>query len=226
MAILGMHRSGTSMLAGTLQEAGVHLGNVYDDSIKHNRKGLMEPKAILFMQEDLLKANGGDWSSPPADPTWQNLHLAVRDLFIESRVGHPLWGFKDPRTLFTIDGWRSVLPHLEMAGIFRHPLEVAASLQARNGFSMDKGIAIWKAYNERLLSIHATSPFPVIEFHASPERLRGKLSSVLDALRLPQPLAASELGFFEEGIRRHHVTDTKLPTAVDEIYRKLRDIAL
>lgn len=225
LTVLGMHRSGTSMLAGTLREAGVYLGNVIGDSIAYNRKGLLEPRSILFMHEDLLQVNGGDWRTPPRDPEWNNLHLAVRDLFIESRAGHPLWGFKDPRTLFTLSAWQSALPSLEMVGIFRHPQEVAASLRHRNGFALEEGLEIWRKYNERLLSIHAEAGFPVIEFHQSPERLRGKLSALLEALRLPQPLGPSELGFFEEGIRQHHTIETSLPAAVEDVYRQLKDIA-
>ena len=108
LTVLGMHRSGTSMLMGTLQEAGVYLGSVFSEGFEGNRKGLLEPRAVLFMQEDLFKANGGSWSDPPATLEWKNLHLAVRDLFVESRERQPLWGFKDPRTLFTLDAWRNV----------------------------------------------------------------------------------------------------------------------
>jgi len=221
-----MHRSGTSMLIGTLQEAGVFLGRVYGDSIEYNRKGLLEPKAVLFMQEDLLKANGGSWSDPPETVEWQNLHKAVRDLFIESRAGQPVWGFKDPRTLFTLEGWLDALPALECVGIFRHPLEVAASLSGRNGFSMETGLALWKRYNQRLLRAHERAAFPVVEFLSSPQELRAKLSALMEVLRLPHSLQPSELSFFEEGIRRNHTSEDALPPDVEVLYRRLQDIAL
>ncbi|MEO5671209.1 MAG: hypothetical protein ABIR26_11000 [Ramlibacter sp.] len=214
------------MLIGTLQEAGVHLGNVYSDSIQYNRKGLLEPKAVLFMQEDLFKANGGSWSDPPAQVEWKNLHLAVRDLFIDSMAGQPVWGFKDPRTLFTLDGWMDVLPTLELVGIFRHPMEVAASMQGRNGFPLEQGLDIWKRYNERLLRAHRKAPFPVIEFLGAPEEMRAKLATLLEGLRLPRVIQPSELSFFEEGIRQHESADAALPADVQDLYRRLQDIAL
>jgi hypothetical protein len=226
LTVLGMHRSGTSMLMGTLQEAGVYLGSVFSEGFEGNRKGLLEPRAVLFMQEDLLKANGGSWSEPPATLEWKNLHLAVRDLFVESRERQPLWGFKDPRTLFTLDGWRNVLPRLELVGIFRHPAAVAASLQRRNGFEIEKGLALWTRYNERLLAIHAATPFPVIEFHPSGAQLRLKLSAVLETLRLPDARRPDDLSFFEEGISRHDDSATELPAEVVALYRRLQDIAL
>lgn len=223
---LGMHRSGTSMLIGTLQEAGVFLGNVLGHSIEYNRKGLLEPKAVLFMHEDLLKANGGSWKDPPQEVEWKTLHVAVRDLFIESRAGRPLWGFKDPRTLFTLDGWQSALPSLEMVGIFRNPLEVAASLQRRNGFSLEQGLDIWWKYNQRMLLIHRRARFPVIEFNPSAEHLRVKLSALLEVMRLPRRLRPGELTFFEEGIRQGEAADTPLPPDISDVLQQLRDIAL
>jgi hypothetical protein len=226
ITILGMHRSGTSMLIGTLKEAGVFLGNVYGDPIEHNKKGLHEPKAVLFMHEDLFKANGGAWNNPPPRVEWKDLHLAVRDLFIESRLGQALWAFKDPRTLFALDGWRSAMPHLELVGIFRHPLEVAASIQRRNGFPLEQALDLWRRYNERLLQIHRNSPFPIIEFHRSPEELRAKLSALLEVLHLPRVPQPAELSFFEEGIRQHDVLDRSVPDQVRDIYQQLQDIAL
>jgi hypothetical protein len=56
--VLGMHRSGTSVLMGTLRDAGVHIGQVLGDSIDGNRKGLQEAPAVLYMHENLLEASG------------------------------------------------------------------------------------------------------------------------------------------------------------------------
>jgi hypothetical protein len=226
LTVLGMHRSGTSMLIGTLEEAGVYLGDVIGDSIEYNRKGLLEPKAVLYMQEDLLNVNGGSWRNPPDKIEWKTLHLAVRDLFIESRAQHAVWGFKDPRTLFTVEGWQSVLPSLEKIGIFRHPLEVAASLLHRNKLSLEQGLDLWKKYNKRLLALHAADPFPVIEFRQSADHSRRELSRLLETLRLPKALQPSELTFFEEGIRQHAAADTQLPPDVETVYCRLQDIAL
>ena len=226
LAVLGMHRSGTSMLTGTLQEAGVFLGKVFRDPIKHNRKGLMEPKAVLFMHEDLFHANGGSWKDPPAELEWKPLHLAVRDLFIDSMAGQPLWGFKDPRTLFTLDGWRNALPQLEPVGIFRHPLPVAESLQRRNGFPLEQGFAIWARYNERLLALHAGNPFPVIEFRPGAGTMRDSLERLVSTLELPVRRASSEFEFFDEGIPSGTPSGRTVPPEADALYERLVEIAL
>lgn len=95
-AVLGMSRSGTSALAGSPKEAGLHLGPVLDEPIPTNQKSLQKSGALLDVHEDLLRKNGGSWCSPPRRVCWQPLHRAVRYLFIESRAAHPAWGFKHP----------------------------------------------------------------------------------------------------------------------------------
>jgi len=67
IAILGMHRSGTSLLAGTLQECGLDLGDVITAS-PANEKGNRESWALMALHEDLLRKAGGSWNQPPGQP--------------------------------------------------------------------------------------------------------------------------------------------------------------
>lgn len=206
--ILGMHRSGTSMLAGTLRRAGVDLGRVYDTPFALNPTGLQEPEALIHMHEHLLEANGGAWHEPPERVVWGKLHRAVRDLFIESRAGRPLWGFKEPRTLLVAEGWIGALPDWTAVGIFRPPAEVAASIAGRNGFPPEKGFALWEAYNRRLLALHRAHGFPVIEFTADPARMQAALAGVLDRLGL-DPGAAGAV--HDAAIPRHAAAGLPAP---------------
>jgi hypothetical protein len=204
--ILGMHRSGTSMLAGSLEQAGLALGNVVTDGTD-NRKGNRENRAVMAIHEDLLERSGGSWDNPPDEVRWCALHREVRSFFISVFRDEAIWGFKDPRTLFTVDGWIEALPDAEFVGIFRHPVLVALSLQARNGFGLAKGLRLWQRYNERLLHLHDEHRFPIVEFEDDPERLRESLIRVSDVLDLPYKHRA--VTFFEDGLRQ------KLPPAID-----------
>jgi len=145
----------------------------------------------------------------------------VRDLFIESREGRPLWGFKDPRTLLVLDGWREVLPALEFAGIFRHPFEVASSLQSRNGFPLGKGMAIWTRYNRELLALHERQPFPLVEFVADGAAMRQAIDGVLARLRLAPSTAPD---FVDTSLRRFEAAgaDDALPPDTADVYARLR----
>lgn len=221
IAILGMHRSGTSALAGSLRQAGVYLGQVLDGGFALNPKGLQEPAALLYMHENLLQANGGSWHEPPASIEWKPLHRAVRDLFIESRQGRPLWGFKDPRTLLVVDGWREVLPGLEFAGIFRHPAEVASSIHSRNHFPMEKCFAIWTRYNRHLLELHEARTFPLVEFVADPVAMEQAIGRVLSGLRLA-PSAPPD--FVDTSLRRFDAATAgiAMPADTAEVFRRLQ----
>ena len=131
LLILGMHRSGTSCLTGLLEEAGVWLGEVKRASA-HNAKGNREIPEVMALNEAVLAANGDAWNKPPEGPvTWTSAHLAERDRILAGYPADRVWGVKDPRMLFTLEGWRSALPQVRLVGTLRHPLSVARSLHAR-----------------------------------------------------------------------------------------------
>lgn len=212
------------MLAGTLRQAGIYMGRVLDNPFALNPTGLQEPEALIWMHENLLEANGGAWHEPPAQVTWGKLHKAVRDLFIESRHGQPLWAFKEPRTLLVADGWIEALPDWTAVGIFRHPAEVAESMVKRNGFDMEKGLALWGIYNQRLLDLHRRHGFPIVEFTSDPGRMQAALTQVLIRLGLQTEAADA---FYDAAIPRHFgAFGDDLPQQVADLLAELRSISL
>ncbi|HHL42269.1 MAG TPA: sulfotransferase family protein, partial [Hellea balneolensis] len=99
--ILGMHRSGTSCLAGCLQEAGLYLGAV-NTKAGFNTKGNREYRAVMELHEHLLNQNNASWDHPPATPVnWQDNELSALIKIAVEFPTHQIWGAKDPRTLFT-----------------------------------------------------------------------------------------------------------------------------
>ena len=225
-----MHRSGTSVLISCLGRAGVHLGAVLDQPHPLHGQGVHEPPSLALMHEDLLACHGGSWKNPPEVGEWPPLHRAVRDLFIESRRDRSLWGFKDPRLLLCFEGWRQALPSLEPVGVFRHPAAVARSLLERDGMGLDKGVALWSHYNQRLLQLHRQQPFPLLEFEADAARLRQGLAMILQQLELPGALtpqgAEHSLNVFEPQGRRHSDARLALAAPVLGLYEELRRRAL
>jgi len=215
-----MHRSGSSLVAGSLHCGGVYLGRTLNHGSERNPKGLWEAPSILHMQEDLLKHNGGSWQRPPELPLeWGRLHLSVRDLFIESRQGFPLWGFKDPRTLFTFEGWLDVLSDVRLFGIFRHPTSVAKSLRDRNGISFDDALALWSRYNERLLQAVCDHGATLVEYTDTGREMQRRLSA---ALRRVVPDMPDEVSFFDPALYRNLADDSVLPGRVRDILDALR----
>jgi hypothetical protein len=226
IAILGMHRSGTSLLAGTLQECGLDLGDV-NTSAPANEKGNRESWLLTALHEELLRQAGGGWDRPPDQAVaWGLLHRAIRDLYIGLFAGRSCWGFKDPRLLFCLEGWIEALPALKAVGIFRHPTEVARSLVKRTParLTLDKALALWATYNRRLLAWHDRIACPLIEYGPADDFNR-RVVGLAARLELPHPLAPAELTFFEGGLRHQMADDTPLPSEITELYERLRDLA-
>lgn len=217
--ILGMHRSGTSVLAGSLQEAGLYLGKVLSNNVSgKNPKGLIEPEALIFMHENLLQANGGNWHTPPQEIIWQRLHTSVRDLFIESRANRPHWGFKEPRTLITFEGWVNAVDTWDAVGIIRDPAKVAMSLHNRNGFDLNKCFDIWMHYNQRLLALHKKYGFPIIEFASDAEQT---LAGIQNAIKILGLDSSAPLSFYEPSLRKFEDTKITIPPQVQQLFDAL-----
>jgi hypothetical protein len=222
IAVLGMHRSGTSAVTGSLEQHGLFLGEVSTED-RHNPRGNREARAMRLLNEGILRANGGAWDNPPARVAWQPEHEEQAREFLAEHAGRELWGFKDPRTLLTLGGWRELVPDLERVGVFRHPLRVARSLARRNEMSTDAAVALWQAYNEPLVAELRREPFPLICFDDEPAVLQAKLRVAAQALDLPGVPTGE--GFFAAELRDADAVGDPPPRA-RPLYEELRKLSL
>jgi hypothetical protein len=222
IAVLGMHRSGTSAVTGSLEQHGLFLGDVSTQDV-HNPKGNREAVAMRRLNEDVLRSNGGAWNDPPPAVTWTAEQEERARGMLAEHAGRPLWGFKDPRTLLTLDGWRALVPDIEQVGVFRHPARVARSLERRNDMTTDAGVALWLAYNQALLEELRRKRFPVVCFDEDPDTLRAKLLAAAQALGLVAGQA--EEHFFTPELRGAEPDAPVAPAAV-AVYEELRTFAL
>ncbi len=221
--VLGMHRSGTSCLAGSLQQAGLYLGDV-NVSNPANVKGNRENRAIMDLHNAVLSANGGSWDAPPPSVTWQAVHKAERDALIASYPADDTWGFKDPRTLLLLEGWLERLPHARFAATYRHPLSVYESMHKRDKCPQTKAFDLWVHYNRRLLEYHERFGFDLVCFDWPVERYRRALTNMARRLNLAEPEAG--FSFFEATLRENESPRREaLPEPVAEIYSALEEIA-
>ena len=208
LLILGMHRSGTSCLAGMLECAGFHVGDV-DEWNPYNLKGNRENLAASAINEALLLAAGADWDRPPeqlriAAHHREDIHRLTDEL---AASGKP-WLLKDPRTLLVLNAWTDTVPNLARLGIFRHPVAVARSLQRRDDTDLETGVALWRAYNKRLLRALDLQAFPLIAFNGEPDHLERAVAGALESL-FPTLLADGTLeagraaDFFDRSLVHH-----------------------
>jgi hypothetical protein len=159
LLVLGMHRSGTSAVTGALGALGFNTPGPADrmDWPQSNPEH-WESSALAVYDEELLARAGGSWDAPPglppddqSDPTPGRLAEAVAAARVAYQEEGPLvW--KDPRLCLLLPFWRGVLPApLAAVLVWRSPLAVARSLQARDGMALGTGVALWERYNRDAL---------------------------------------------------------------------------
>lgn len=220
--IVGMHRSGTSCLAGSLEEAGLALGEVITEA-PHNAKGNRESRRIMALHDAVLAHSGGSWDAPPVELRLTGEHRRIRDEILREYEGRDPFGFKDPRTLVTLPLWLEVLPDPTFVGSFRHPRQVVQSLVRRNGGEPARWLALWLDHAERLLRLHAARPFPLVRFDVPEEQYTARVREVAAELGLPHPDRAA---FFERTLRHHEDTEGQpLPREVEVALAALRERA-
>jgi hypothetical protein len=190
----------------------------------HNAKGNRESKRIMDLHEDVLRESGGSWDRPPAQAelTWTPEHRARRDAIIRDFDDVPCWGFKDPRTLITLDGWREALPRPLFVGTFRHPEAVARSLVERNGHDRARWLELWRHYNQRLIDLRERFAFPIVSFDSAEDAYRASVAEVARVLDLPSVEAPR---FFESQLRHHHGEVGPVPEDLAPLYARLNELS-
>ncbi len=184
ICVAGMHRSGTSLVAKLLHEAGLFLGPESDilPPGEGNTEGHWENVRFIEINDAILELAGGTWDRPPTVETGWQFQLKYDGLFERAielvRSFQEPWGWKDPRNSLTLPFWQRVIPDVKVVICVRNPLDVAQSLQARNKFPLPTGVTLWADYSSRVaaaaeparrLVTHYESYF--LDFRAEAERL-------------------------------------------------------
>ena len=143
--IVGMHRSGTTMLARLLEELGLFQGQ----HTSHNHEALYfeQINDWLFRQANASWDNpsnfrfiNGHFKSVAIDVIGRYLRGIRRVDFLGCRralryadirdLDIP-WGWKDPKNTFTVGIWKDIFPTAKILHIYRNPVDVAESLRSR-----------------------------------------------------------------------------------------------
>jgi hypothetical protein len=233
LAILGMHRSGTSCLTGSLQAGGLFLGKHHTWN-EYNRKGNRENQDVVNLHEGIFKVNGATWIQPKRQNNlldqylkrklkWERRHYDRAREILDEQSHEPLWGFKDPRALFLLHGWKQLVPDMEFVGIFRHPMAVAQSLNSRPALpiSIEQGLQMWLIYNQQLLEHYKNRAFPLFSFDWSEDEFHTKLDHLHIKLNL-KPVAKDQR-FYTGDLHKQKISgEVALPTEVKSLYEKLK----
>ena len=148
IVIIGMHRSGTSMVTRMLESLGLFVGAKKDSNC--------EAKFFQRINRWLLDQTGSSWDNP------QPIHYLLNNREVRAKTSDYIarfllkspravsflgwrnylrhrdvrkldapWGWKDPRNTFTLPLWLDVFPGAKIVHVRRYGVDVAHSLQRR-----------------------------------------------------------------------------------------------
>jgi hypothetical protein len=170
-----MHRSGTSAVARGLKALSVHLGNNFFDSQADNPTGYWEDKTIVEINQRALEVLGLKWDDTSLIEYEQFEHYRIRLLklkavhYLKSTfTSHPLWGFKDPRTIRVLPLWLRALRDCDAEDRYvlaiRNPLSVAASLFRRQEIDAAKAHRLCLVHLVPFLGELRNKPLLVVDY--------------------------------------------------------------
>jgi hypothetical protein len=154
LIVLGVGRSGTSLLTGLLNMTGLHVGSA--DALMAagpaNPKGFWERQDVTLLDSEILAAAGVDWHRPYgfafdriAPDRLQEFQRRAAEIVRKLDAAGP-WVVKDPRMCLVLPLWRAVLTAPTCVFIVRRPIQVAQSLARFFELPIPIGLALWEIY--------------------------------------------------------------------------------
>lgn len=182
--VVGMHRSGTSLLGSIMKNLGIAIPGELVCADTHNTKGYHEWKDIVDIQERLLidlkrwwPALEGtlempqDWvTNPRTIEAYEAMKLKVGQQRDQQNTG---WLIKDPRSSRLLPLWikldKELKLNMKIIIAVREPSEVIESLLKRDGESVGmnqkRAEALWwRHYEDILMNLPSSINFCVIDY--------------------------------------------------------------
>ena len=171
VVVLGMHRSGTSVVAGILHALGVNMGTASAGEQwvgKHWSNPTRHFENPDFVAMDFLLL-GGDATGIRGPPDWRGVGARIPQFSAEAkallaRSEEEMWGWKDPWTVLTLEAYLPFLRSPYFVFVHRPREEILASLRKRST-AQDVHIAhLFDLYMERIeLEKGKLREYPILE---------------------------------------------------------------
>jgi hypothetical protein len=163
IVVLGMHRSGTSLVANLLHSWGAYAGDKQEllPGDKNNLQGYWEYIPLVRLNHELLASLSASWFVPPGEdcqkimeskdalPEYRQRALRLINSMEQSGCH---WVWKDPRVSLLLPFWKEIWGDVIYVIVVRHPLETAISLRKRDQFPLSASLLLWQKYMLAILS--------------------------------------------------------------------------
>ncbi len=240
IAVIGMHRSGTSLVARSLQCLGYDLGNRLISLAADNPKGYWEDADILDLDIEMLKFLQRDWDSilPVREIEIEKLcsqgylEKGAR-LLQEKQQNFAKYAFKDPRMVKLLPFWNKVFSSLPVKPFFLHvvrnPINVFQSLQKRNGMDLIQSLLLWLEHTItglRYADLECSALINYDELVDFPRKSLEKIATVLNLSIDNDEFKTFEADILDQNLRHNieiwkHSSSNILFPLVEEVYSVL-----
>lgn len=151
IVVLGMHRSGSSVVASLCCGLGVNMGQEMLVGLNDNPFGHFEDVGFVRLNERILKYLNASWDLPPS------IKIKKEDIdffynetkaILENKSG--IWGWKDPRTSILLPFYIEFLKNPYFIVCKRNEDEIANSLYERERLPLKAGRKLTGIYEESI----------------------------------------------------------------------------
>jgi len=153
--VLGMGRSGTSMVSEILHTSGITMVQKKQLSHPFNVRGHYEDLGFVNLNMKMLKALSKSWKNPP-----NNINLKKLEPFEEdakkliSMRNIDNWGWKDPRTILLWNFWKTKTPeNTVIIKCHRDKKDIADSLYRQYSMPQEDSLKFIEVYLDKLQNI-------------------------------------------------------------------------
>jgi hypothetical protein len=218
--VLGMHRSGTSAIAGTAVRLGLTAPKTMLPPSADNPGGFYESAVVAGLNQWVLHQAGCSWhdcltfnANQLGDATRTAAADLIQAVLREEFADAPGFVLKDPRLCLTLPVW---LPALRAAGIdvavllaVRHPEEAIHSLSRRDQLPESAVASLWLHYTLEAERASRSLPRAVIAYDDLLRDWRGCLACAGQTAGIAWPSGTgfdhSDIDGFLSSSLRHHV---------------------
>lgn len=189
VVVLGMHKSGTTLVSQTLHRSGIHMGD-FDERIGYDQGNWFEREDFVAVNRCLLaphllptlgarvdrllhrRGRGGIAANRDSvallgsfpDAASPALEQRMRQLVARCEAAHEDWGFKDPRSCLTYPLWAPLLPDHRIVAVFRSYSDfVRRNRKGRNALNPPRwwrALRSWTDYNDAMAEALEATPRP------------------------------------------------------------------
>ncbi len=167
--ILGMHKSGTTLVSRMLHRSGISMVADEKASVSYDQGNKYERLVVKDLNDEILgskNVSSIEIKRPAVLSISDMQREQIQDMVMDLNGRHKDWGFKDPRTCLTYPLWAELLGDHKIIVILRDPGEIWHNYSSTNPFKsvfrawrlMDS----WIQANMSILKWIQSSTMPVL----------------------------------------------------------------